>query len=134
MSKRTDLISEITTNLTAYTAFTVSSELPFISGGIPLYEKNKKTIYVGEQNIEVGELYDTLDGQVINETLTTINAYLSVDAKEQLTNIETVIAQILIARNGIANTVTSTSEYDTDIVNDVITYTFEFNFTTVQEK
>jgi len=131
MSKRTDLISEITTNLTAYTAFTVSSELPFISGGIPLYEKNKKTIYVGEQNIEVGELYDTLDGQVINETLTTINAYLSVDAKEQLTNIETVIAQILIARNGIANTVTSTSEYDTDIVNDVITYTFEFNFTTV---
>jgi hypothetical protein len=54
-----------------------------------------------------------------------------VDAKEQLTNIDTVIAQILLARNGIANTVTSTSEYDTDIVNDVITYTFEFNFTTV---
>jgi len=131
MSKRTDLISKITTNLSAYTAFTVSSEMPFISGGIPLYEKNMKTIYVGEQNIGVGELYDTLDGQVINETTTNINAYLSVDAKEQLTNIDTVIAQILLARNGIANTVTSTSEYDTDIVNDVITYTFEFNFTTV---
>jgi hypothetical protein len=131
MSKRTDLISQITTNLAAHTNFSVSQELPFISGGIPLYDKNMRTIYVDEQQIEVGELYDTLDGQTINQTTTTIMAYMSLDAKEQLTDIDTVVANLLLARNGIANTIESTSEYETDIVNDVITYTFEYNFTTV---
>lgn len=131
MSKRTDLISQITTNIAAHTSFAISQELPFLSGGIPLYEKNMRTIYVDEQQISVGELYDTLDGQTINETTTTINAYLSVDAKEQLTDIDTVVANLLVARNAIANTIESTSDYETDIVNDVITYTFEYNFITV---
>jgi len=131
MSKRTDLISQITTNIAAHTSFAISEELPFLSGGIPLYEKNMRTIYVDEQQIAVDELYDTLDGQAVNQTTTTINAYLSVDAKEQLTDIDTVVANLLVARNGIANTIESTSDYETDIVNDVITYTFEYNFITV---
>ena len=131
MSKRSDLITQITTNTAAHTDFTVSTELPFDSGGIPLYDKNLKTIYVGEQEIAVEELYSTLDQGVVNQTTTTINAYLSVDAKNQLTDIDTVVANLLIARNVITGTVDSTSDYETDIAEDVITYTFEYNFITV---
>lgn len=131
MSKRSDLITQITTNLAAHTDFSVSEELPFDSGGIPLYEKNLKTVYVDEQEIAVEELYSTLDQGVVNQTTTTINAYLSVDAKNQLTDIDTVVANLLIARNVVTGTVDSTSDYETDIAEDVITYTFEYNFITV---
>jgi len=131
MSKRSDLITQITTNLAAHTDFTVSQELPFDSGGIPLYNKNLKTVYVDEQEITVEELYSTLDQGVVNETTTTINAYLSVDAKNQLSDINTVVANLLVARNVIADTIDSTSDYETAIAEDVITYTFEYNFTTV---
>lgn len=131
MSKRSDLITQITTNLAAHTDFSVSQELPFDSGGIPLYNKNLKTVYVDEQEIAVEELYSTLDQGVVNETTTTINAYLSVDAKNQLSDINTVVANLLVARNVIANTIDSSSDYETAIAEDVITYTFEYNFTTV---
>ena len=131
MSKRTDLITQITTNLAAHTTFSVSSELPFESGGIPLYDKNLNVVYVDEQQIAVEELYDTLDQQGVNTTTTTINAYLSVDAKNQISDIDTVVANLLIARNVVTNTIENTSNYETDIAEDVITYTFEYNFTTV---
>ena len=131
MSKRSDLITQITTKLAAHTDFTISQELPFDSGGIPLYDKNLKTVYVDEQEIAVEELYSTLDQGVVNQTTTTINAYLSVDAKNQLTDIDTVVANLLIARNVVTGTVDSTSDYETDIAEDVITYTFEYNFITV---
>lgn len=131
MSKRSDLITQITTNLAAHTDFTVSEELPFDSGGIPLYDKNLKTVYVDEQEIAVEELYSTLDQGVVNQTTTTINAYLSVDAKNQLNDINTVVANLLIARNVITGTVTSESNYETEITDDVITYTLEYNFITV---
>jgi len=131
MSKRSDLIGRITTNIQPYPTFSISEELPFESGGVPLYEKNLNTVYVDEQQIFVEELYDTLDQGVVNETLTTINAYLSVDAKNQDNNIDTVVANLLISRNVITGTVDNTSSYETEIEDDVITYTFEYNFTTV---
>jgi hypothetical protein len=131
MSKRSDLIGRITTNIQPYATFSISEELPFESGGVPLYEKNLNTVYVDEQQIFVEELYDTLDQGVVNETLTTINAYLSVDAKNQDNNIDTVVANLLISRNVITGTVENTSSYETEIEDDVITYTFEYNFTTV---
>jgi len=131
MSKRSDLITQITTNLAAHTDFSVSEELPFDSGGIPLYEKNLKTVYVDEQEIAVEELYSTLDQGVVNQTTTTINAYLSVDAKNQLNDINTVVANLLIARNVITGTISSESDYETEITDDVITYTLEYNFITV---
>ena len=84
-----------------------------------------------QQEIAVEELYDTLDGTDIYETTTTINAYLAVDAKNQTSDIDTVIANLLISRNAITGTVENTSNYETEIIDDVITYTFEYNFTTV---
>tara|TARA_R100000700_G_scaffold39125_1_gene51385 strand:+ start:152 stop:547 length:396 start_codon:yes stop_codon:yes gene_type:complete len=131
MAIRDDLITQITTN-TAFTSnVDVSQELPFESGGSPLYEKNMGTVYVDEQQINVETLYKTLDESNVNQTTTTINAYLSTDAKNEFNDIDTVVANLLIARNVVNDTISSESNYETEITDDVITYTFEYNFITV---
>jgi len=131
MSKRTDLISSITTNLSGHSNFTVSSELPFESGGNPLYLNNMNTVYVNEQQLDVEELYNTLDQGVVNITTTTINAYLATDAKEQFSDIDTVVANLLTAGDILTNAIDATKSYDIDVTDDVITYTFEYNYTTI---
>lgn len=131
MSKRSDLISQMTTNLSGQSNISISSELPFDSGGNPLYEKNMNTVYVDEQELVVEQLYRTLDQGDVNQTTTTINAYFSTDAKNQFDNIDTVVANLLIARNVVTNVLDKNSDYETEITDDVITYTFEYNFITV---
>ena len=131
MSIRSDLLTQITTNLASHTNIRVSNELPFDTSGNPLYLQNKKFVYVDEQELDVEQLYRTLDQSNVNTTVTTVNAYLSVDAKNQLSDINTVVANILSARNTITGTIDSASDYETDIEDDVITYTFEYNFTTI---
>ena len=131
MSIRSDLLTQITTNLASHTNVKVSNELPFDTSGNPLYLQNMKFVYVDEEQLDVEQLYRTLDQSNVNTTVTTVNAYLSVDAKNQLSDINTVVANILSARNVVSSTIDSASDYDTDIEDDVITYTFEYNFTTI---
>ena len=131
MSVRSDLITQITTNLAALDNISINSELPFVQGGNPLYVNNMNTVYVDEQQIDKETLYVTLDSGNVESTVTTINAYLSTDAKEQFSDIDTVVANLLLAGDVISNTVEVTKSYDTEIIDDVITYTFEYNFITV---
>ena len=131
MSKRSDLITQITTNLSGHSNISISEELPFDSGGIPLYDKNLNVVYVDEEELVVEQLYRTLDQGNVNQTTTTLTAYLSTDAKNQFNDINTVVANLLIARNVVTNVTDSNSDYETEITDDVITYTFEYNFITV---
>jgi hypothetical protein len=131
MSVRSDLITQITTNLSGHSNISISQELPFDSGGIPLYEKNLNVVYVDEQDLVVEQLYRTLDQGDVNQTTTTVNAYLCTDAKNQFSDINTVVANLLIARNVVTSVTDSNSDYETEITDDVITYTFEYNFITV---
>ena len=131
MSVRSDLITQITTNLSGHSNISISQELPFDSGGIPLYEKNLNVMYVDEQDLVVEQLYRTLDQGDVNQTTTTVNAYLSTDAKNQFSDINTVISNLLIAGDVISNTVNVSKSYETEIADDVITYTFEYSYTTI---
>ena len=131
MAIRDDLITQITTNLSGHSDISISQELPFDSGGTPLYDKNPNVIYVDEQELVVEQLYRTLDQGNVNQTTTTVNAYLSTDAKNQFADINTVISNLLIARNVVTNVTESNSDYETEITDDRITYTFEYNFTTI---
>ncbi len=131
MSIRTDLISQITTNISTYSAFKVASELPFDSGGNPLYSKNKKTVYVDKEQEDKVQLYRTLDQGDVYNTETVVNAYLSVDAKNEPSDIQDVVAGILSARSVITNTQINESFVETEIEDDVITYTFEYNITKI---
>lgn len=124
-----DIRSKITTNIASNTAFKVSSELPFDSNGIPLYEKNMKTVYVDDDIESKIQLYRTLDQGEVYQTETVVNAYLVVDAKNQPSDIETVIASILSARDAITGTQINESSVESEIEDDYITYTFEYNIT-----
>ena len=124
---RTSLLAQLTTNL-AGSNVSVSSELPFSSGGDVLYAKNMKTLYVDEEQIEQETLYETLDRSNINTNLSTVNAYLQVDAKTQLSDINTIISSVLSAKSVITNTITSESDYTTVITLDHTVYTFQFRF------
>lgn len=131
MSIRSELLTQITTNLAAFPNIRVKTELPWNTSGNPLYIQNMKMVYVDEEQIDVEQLYRTLDQSNVNTTVTTVNAYLAVDAKNQLADINTVVANILSARNVVSSTLDSASDYETEIEDDVITYTFEYTFTTI---
>jgi predicted nucleotidyltransferase len=128
MSIRDELLTQLNTNLSAHTAYSVSSELPFDSAGIPLYEKNMKTLYVDEDQQEVTQHVPVLNADKIMQTETTVNAYLVTDAKNQPSDIDTVIANVLVARTAITNIIDTNSSVETEIDDDRITYTFEYNF------
>lgn len=109
----------------------VSSELPYSVGGETLYNKNMKYLYIDEDNIEVTELISCLDNNDVNQTETEVTGFLSVDAKNQPGDIDTIITKILNSRNAISNQTIRECEMTTENTNDVITYTFGFRFVTV---
>lgn len=128
---RSSLLTAITAN-TAFTAnCTVSDELPWDQSGTPLYIVNKKHFYLSVEDKDVTELYSTLNGCDVMQTETTILGYLTVDAKNQPNDIDNIVANVLLARTAIANTVTNESSVSSELENDYITYQFEYRFVTV---
>ena len=109
----------------------VSSELPYESGGITLYNKNMKFVYLDEDNISKTELINCLDNNDVIETETTVQAFLSVDAKNQPGDIDTIVANIINSRNSISGQVIRECEMTTETEADVLTYTFDYRFVTV---
>ncbi len=128
---RSDLLTAITSNTDFTSNCTVSSELPWDSGGAPLYINNKKHFYLSAENKDVTELFNTLDQNDVMTTETTLNGYLTVDAKNQPSDIDNIIANVLLARNVITSTTTSESSVTIGIEDDYITYEFLYRFVTV---
>jgi hypothetical protein len=128
MSIRDELLTQLNINLAAHTAFSVSSELPFNSAGDALYLKNMKTVYLDEDQLEITQHVPVLNANKIMQTETTVNGYLVTDAKNQPSDIDTVIANVLVARTAITNIIDTNSSVETEIDDDRITYTFEYNF------
>jgi hypothetical protein len=121
--------TQIGTNIASYTQFKVSQELPFTASGEPLYVKNKKTVYVDDEIESKIQLYRTLDQGEVYQTETTVQAFLSLDAKNQPSNIDDVVSAILSARDIVTGTQINEGEVVSEIEDDVLTYTFEFNIT-----
>jgi len=126
---RDTLLTAITANV-ASSNVSVSSELPWIQGDDPLYSINMKKFYLDEEQISKTVLIETLDDGKIYETETIMEGYLQVDAKNPLSDIDTVISGILQSKSAIANTTIAESNYTTETENDRLTYTFEFRFIT----
>lgn len=124
---RSSLLTQLTTNLSGSNV-SVSSELPFNSGGDVLYSKNMKTLYVDEEQITQDTLIETLDRSNFLTNVSTLEAYLQVDAKTQLSDINSIVSNVLNAKSVITNTIRSESDYTTEISLDRIVYTFEFRF------
>ena len=125
---RSQLITAITTAISTSTQFGVSSELPWDQGGNPLYRKNMKKIYVDATRKEQSILIPVLPpyNEVFQDDFITL-VYLAVDAKNPPSQLDSVINQILSAKDmtGIVN-FGSESDYTVELQEDVLIYTFEF--------
>ena len=130
MAYRDDLLANTSVSL-ASTSVSVSQELPFDSAGVPLYEKNMKKLYIGEDNTAREPLIPVLDFNPVENVVTIVTAFLTIDAKNPLTDIDTITAAVINSKNSISNQITRNCAMDTDFTDDRLTYQFEFEFTTI---
>lgn len=130
MTIRNDLITAIGNRIAPYSNFRISSEYPTSPDGTTLYTKNLRTFYVDQQQPALIDLFSTLDNAVLDKTETVVNVYLAHDAKTEPGNIALTINAAMLAKNNI-NAVASTVDVTSQIDSDIITYTLEYNFTTV---
>lgn len=130
MSIRNNLITAIGNRIAPYSNFRLSSEYPTSPDGTTLYTKNLRTFYVDQQQPALVEIFSTLDNAVLDKTETVINVYMAHDAKTEPGNITATINAAMLAKNNIS-AVSSTVDVTSQIDSDMITYTLEYNFTTV---
>ena len=128
---RAQLLAYLTTNLTG--TIKPSQELPWTEGGAALYTKNLRKVYLDDDTIEQAELIGTLDDSDINQNITTVTGFLSVDAKNRNADLDTALTVLAAARNvsTITNTFRKEFDYTTSIDADRITYQFEYRFYTL---
>lgn len=128
MSIRSTLLTHLTTEL-ANSSIAVSTKLPWESGNQPLYEKNMKTLFMDKPDQDITSLHPTLQRTCdVYQTETTINAYITVDAKQEPSDIDDVVGKVLLGKSIVADQFRSESFVDREIEEDRITYTFEYRF------
>jgi hypothetical protein len=115
----------------ASTSVSTSAELPFDSADQPLHEKNMKKVYLDSDNIIKEPLVEVLSFDHVIQTTTSVMVYLSVDAKNPLTDIDTVTDAIINSRFAVTGQNARTVDMSTTFNADKLIYQFEFNFTTI---
>lgn len=130
MAIRDTLLANLSTSL-GNTNVSISSELPFTAGGVPLYEKNMKKFYLDVDNTDAREMFLTLDNNDVFEREITLTGYLTVDAKNQPTDIDTVVNAVINSRLSVADCFVRECAVTDEILDDRINYTFEFRFLTI---
>lgn len=130
MTIRSTLLANVTTSLSGSNV-SVSSELPWESGGVPLYEKNMKKFYLSQESASISQLFATIDRNDVFQKETFLTAYITVDAKNQPADIDSVVSSVLNSRKSIADQSVNECTVDIDTEEDRITYTFEYRFVTI---
>lgn len=131
MSIRSTLLTQLATDL-ATGNISVSQELPYTSGSDSLNIKNMKVLYLDAEETALTEAYQFVNNSNdIYQTESVLNAFLSVDAKNQPSDLDTRITSILNAKSSVANVTSALSSVTTEIESDILTYTFEYRFTTI---
>jgi len=124
---RAEVISYLEANLVS--GFAVTRELPWDSNGQPLYEKNFKRIYVDQDQVSQETLIAVLNGSgVINQTVT-VSAYVTTDAKNTPSNLNSLITTMTAAAVGITapGTTQRVTQVSSVLTGDSQTMQFEFS-------
>lgn len=118
-------------NSLALGGFLLSTEYPFEESGTPLYIKNLKKIYVDMPEKANETLIQALNGLNINTQLTTVRMYFSCDAKTLPSNYETLVDDLVLAKDitAIEGIFRREAEVSTDIQSDILVTTIEVRFT-----
>lgn len=113
------------------TNVSISNELPFSAGGVSLYDKNMKRLYLDADQNQRTQLFSTMDETDVFQQEILVNGYLSVDAKNTPGDIQTVINRVVNSRFSVANCYVKECEVTNTFAEDRITYNFEFRFLTI---
>jgi len=128
---RDTLLTRLATVINSYPQFSLSTELPFVAGGTPLFSKNMKTVYVDEAQTEAVEYIRTLDKRDVDYNDTVIRAYVAVDAKNKPSQTNSMLIAIEAAKSVIAPVIAADTVLTTEIQDDVIVYSIEYIFRTI---
>ena len=110
--------------------FTISDDLPREEGGVMLYIKNPKRIYVDRPQYNEEPLIQTLNGFDIHSEATTVSIYFTADAKTLPANYGALVENLRLGKNvntteGYNNRVVNVAtEYLNDLLITQIDYTF----------
>jgi hypothetical protein len=128
---RQQLLDYLTANLTG--SIKTSTELPFESGGAALYQKNMRRVYLDEEFTEQSQLIGVIGADDIMQQITTVRAYLTVDAKNRNADLDSALTTMANARvsANIPDSFRKEFSYSTTIDNDELLYEFEYQFYTL---
>lgn len=131
MAIRDTLLANLAVSLVG-SSISTSNELPFVAGGVSLFDKNMKRLYLDYDQSFLTELINTLTPTTdVPQTEILVNGYFTVDAKNQPIDIDNVIGRIQNARLSVANTFIRECSITNAFDDDRITYTIEYRFVTI---
>jgi hypothetical protein len=125
---RTELLTYLTAELTG--SIKTSQELPFQEGTNPLYMKNARRVYLDEPYTEENDLLPTLGSLIINERIIIIRWFLTVDAKNRNTDLDSALTILGSAKDitTITGVYKRLFDYNVTIDNDRVVYEGEYRF------
>jgi len=125
---RTELLTYLTAQLTD--SIRTSEELPWQEGTNPLYMKNARRVYLDEPYTEQDTLFPTLGSLQINQRTTIVRWFLSMDAKNRNTDLDSALTILGSAKDitTITGVYTRLFDYTVTIDNDRVVYEGEYRF------
>jgi hypothetical protein len=125
---RTELLTYLTAQLTA--SIKTSQELPWSEGVDPLYMKNARRVYLDEPYIEQDVFLPTLGSLQINQRITIVRWYLTMDAKARNTDLDSALTILGSAKDitTITGVFTRLFDYTVSIDNDRVVYEGQYRF------
>ena len=131
MAIRDTLLANLAVSLVG-SSISTSNELPFVAGGVSLFDKNMKKLYLDYDRPNQTELINTLTPITdVIQTETLVNGYFTVDAKNQPIDIDNIVGRLQNARLTVANTFIRECSISNALNDDRITYTIEYRFVTI---
>jgi hypothetical protein len=125
---RAQLLTYLTAQLTG--SVKTSQELPWSEGTNPLYLKNARRVYLDEPYTEQDTLFPTLGSLQINQRVTVVRWYLTMDAKQRNTDLDSALTILGSAKDitTITGVFTRLFDYTVSIDNDRVVYEGEYRF------
>jgi hypothetical protein len=125
---RTELLTYLTAQLTG--SIKTSQELPFQEGTNPLYLKNARRVYLDEPYTEQDTLLPTLGTLQINSRTNVVRWFLTMDAKNRNTDLDSALTILGSAKDitTITGVYTRLFDYTVTIDNDRVIYEGQYRF------
>lgn len=89
---RTIVTDYLTANVPS--GFSVSTHQPWTDGGVELYKKNPKTVYVATPSRDQEPLYTVFGGRQVIRDTRTLSVWVAVDAKQEPANFSALVETI----------------------------------------